>query len=131
MNKRKSTRHNLLVEIEIANSGHRRCRGYVNNISRDGLSITLRDGQLPADQKSVLLNFKIWTGSETLFRKMLAKIVRIEGQQAGLVFTEHDMVAAAIVQDLLHYKSCERRKKARNSMLQPAMTEMKSESLRF
>ena len=128
MNNRKSTRHCLLVDIEIAQVGISRCRGYVNNISREGLSVILREGQLPAGQKSVLLNFKIWTGSETLFRKLHAKIIRIEGQEAGLVFAENDLVSNAIVQDLLHYKSNERRKKARFTLpkLQTADSEIES-----
>ncbi len=127
MNKRKTARQSLLVDIEIANSGHNRCRGYVNNISRDGLSITLRDGHFPIEQKSVLLNFNIWTGSETLFRKMLAKIVRIDGQEAGLVFAGDDRVTAAIVQDLLHYKMYERRKQSRLAASKYRMADAKLE----
>lgn len=129
MNKRKTARHYLLVDIEIAQSGKQRRRGYVNNISREGLSVTLQEGQIPTGQKSVLLNFKIWTGSETLFRKMHAKIVRIEEQEVGMRFAEHDLIATAIVQDLLHYKAYERRNKARSASSNVLMTEQESETL--
>ena len=129
MNNRKSTRHCVLVDIEIAQPGISRCRGFVNNISREGLSVVLQEGQLPAGQKSVLLNFKIWTGNETLFRKLHAKIVRVEGQEAGLVFAENDLVSNAIVQDLLHYKSHERRKKARFTVFQPQTIDSEIETL--
>jgi hypothetical protein len=129
MNHRKSTRHSLLVDIEIAHPGVSRCRGFVKNISRDGLSVILQEGQIPDSQKSVLLNFKIWTGSETLFRKLHAKIVRVEGQEAGLVFAENDLVANAIIQDLLHYKSHERRKQARLTVFKAQTTDSEIETL--
>ena len=129
MNKRKSTRHHLLVDIEIAQPGQRRCRGHVNNINREGLSVTLREGQLPKDQKSVLLNFKIWTGSETLFRKLHAKIIRVNEHEIGMAFAEHDLVAAAIIQDLLHYKTHERRKRSRVGASHVSRTESESDTL--
>lgn len=114
MNTRKSTRHSLLVDIEIASSGNSCCRGYVSNISRKGLAVILREGEFPADQKSVLLNFKIWTGSETLYRKLLARIIWAEEQKAGMAFAEDEHVTTAIVQDLLRYKALERRQIAKS-----------------
>ena len=115
MNQRKSVRHRIMVDIEVAQADAGRCRGYADTVSRDGISIKVYEGQLPSEQRAVLLNFRIWTGRETLFRKMQARIVRVDDNCIGLKFAEHDMVAGSIVHDLLYYKAFERREKPRSS----------------
>ncbi len=116
MERRKSARRRILVDIEIARPGVRHCSGYAGNVSRDGVSVVLWEGELPPDQHSVILNFKIWTGSEILFRKIHARVLRVEGQRVALAFAEQDLVANAIVQDLLFYKNAERRRAARRPL---------------
>ncbi len=113
MDKRRNPRRRILVDIEIAHPGHAPCSGYARDVSREGVSVVLWEGGLPPAQRSVMLNFKIWTGSETLFRKMHARVVRCDGDQVALVFAEQDLVASAIVQDLMFYKNAERRHRAR------------------
>ena len=113
MNKRQSPRRRILVDIEIARPGFPPCSGYARDISRDGVSVVLWEGSLPQQQRSVMLNFKIWTGSETLFRKLHARVLRDDGDQVALVFAEQDIVASAVVQDLLFYKNAERRRQPR------------------
>lgn len=116
MERRTSARRRILVDIEIAQPGGNPCRGYAENVSREGVAVVLWEGELPPTQRSVILNFKIWTGTETLCRKLHARILRIEAQRVALAFAEHDMVAGAIVQDLIYYKSKERRQEARRSI---------------
>jgi hypothetical protein len=64
--KRTAKRNKIQVDIEIAHPGANRCYGYAENISCTGVSIVLCEGELPPRQRSVILNFKIWTGEETL-----------------------------------------------------------------
>lgn len=112
--RRKAQRNRIQVEIEIAHPGFSRCRGYAENISRTGISLTLWEGEVPRQQRSVILNFKIWTGNETLYRKIYARVVRFDQDRVALEFAEHDFVAEAIIHDLLYYQSRERRQAARN-----------------
>ena len=113
MERRKAKRNQIQVDIEIAHPGAHRCGGYAENISRTGVSIILWDGELPTSQRSVILNFKVWTGSETLYRKIYARVVRLETEKIALEFAEHDFIAEAIIQDLMYYQNRERRAGAR------------------
>ena len=111
--RRKAHRNRIQVEIEIAHPGFLRCRGYAENISRTGVSLTLWEGEVPRHQRSVILNFRVWTGNETLYRKIYARVIRFEQATVALEFAEHDFVAEAIVQDLLFYQRRERRRLTR------------------
>ena len=113
MERRKAKRNQIQVDIEIAHPGAPRCGGYADNISRTGVSIILWDGEIPTSQRSVILDFRIWTGSETLYRKIYARVVRLEQEKIALEFAEHDPVAEAIILDLMFYKNRERRTSAR------------------
>lgn len=115
MDRRKSQRNCIQVDIEIAQPGVSRCRGHAENISRTGVSIVLSEGSLELQQRSVILNFKVWTGSETLYRRIYARVLRREQDRVALEFAEHDFIAEAIVQDLMFYQGRERRAMARDS----------------
>jgi hypothetical protein len=91
--RRQSKRKQIEVDIEIAQPGSQRCYGFAGNISRTGISVHLRGGELPPRQRSVILNFKVWTGKQTLYRKIYARVVHADSQLVGLEFAEHDFVA--------------------------------------
>jgi hypothetical protein len=114
--RRKSKRSQIQVDIEIAHPGAGRCCGYAENISRDGVSIKLWKGTLPSQQRSVILNFRVWTGSETIYRKLYARIVRGSTEYVAMEFAETDFIAEAIVQDLIYYQDHERRRASRSSL---------------
>jgi hypothetical protein len=63
----------------------------------------------------VILNFKVWTGKETLYRKIYARVVHADRQTVGLEFAEHDFVAEAVVQDLMFYQRRERQRSSRSA----------------
>ena len=115
MEKRKSIRHRILVDIEIARPGQRPCAGYACNLGREGVEVVLNEGRLPEEQRSVILNFKIWTGTETLFRKLHARVIRVSGERVALVFAERDAVTEAVIQDLIFYQRFERRRHPRGA----------------
>ena len=104
MEKRTAKRNQIQVDIEIAHPGANRCYGYAENISRTGVSIVLREGELPPRQRSVILNFKIWTGEETLYRKIYARVVRPGQGKIALEFTRSDFTAESIIRELMFYQ---------------------------
>ena len=120
MERRKAKRNRIQVEIEIAHPGFSRCRGYAENVSRTGICVILWEGEVPLQQRSVILNFKIWTGNETLYCKIYARVVRFDRERVALEFAEHDFVAQGIIQDLLFYQRRERRQLARGPAAPPA-----------
>lgn len=113
--RRQSKRKQIEVDIEIAQPGFQRCYGFAGNISRKGVSVHLWKGELPNRKRAVILNFKVWTGKETLYRKIYARVAHADRQVVGLEFTEHDFVAEAIIRDLMFYQQRERRQRARES----------------
>ena len=102
--KRIAKRNQIQVDIEIAHPAANRCYGYAENISRTGISIVLREGQLPPQQRSVNLNFKVWTGSETLYRKIYARVVRRGQAKIALEFARSDFAAESIIRELMFYQ---------------------------
>lgn len=104
MEKRIAKRDQIQVDIEIAHPAASRCYGYAENISCTGVSIVLRKGELPPRQRSVILNFKIWTGTETLYRKIYARVVRSGPGKIALEFARHDFTADWIIRDLMFYQ---------------------------
>ena len=117
MERRKSKRSRIQVDIEIAHPGAGHCCGYAENISLDGVSIRLSKGAIPSAQRAVILNFRVWTGSETIYRKLYARIVRGSDERVAMKFAETDFVAEAIVQDLIFYQNHERRRESRSSLV--------------
>ena len=104
MDKRRAKRNQIQVDIEIARPGASRCCGYAENISRTGVAVVLTEGRLPTRQRSVILNFKVWTGRETLYRKIHARVVRPEPGKVALEFTRHNFTAESIIKDLMYYQ---------------------------
>jgi hypothetical protein len=102
--KRRAKRNQIQVDIEIAQPGAKRCCGYAENISRTGVSIVLSEGCLPSRQRSVILNFKIWTGTSTLYRKSYARVVRARQDRIALEFASRDFAAEAVIQELMGYQ---------------------------
>jgi hypothetical protein len=120
--RRKAQRSCIQVDVEIAHPGFSRCRGHAENVSRTGISLSLWEGEVPSQQRSVILNFRIWTGNETLYRKIYARVIRFEQDKVALEFAEHDFVAEAVIHDLLFYQRRERRKQLRKPVSHPRVT---------
>jgi ferredoxin-fold anticodon binding domain-containing protein len=103
MERRRSGRKQIQVDIEISGVCAGRCHGYAENIGRNGVSIVLESGNL-AQQRAVLLSFRVWTGSEYLLRKIYARIIRQDMNVVAFEFADKDIIADAIVQDLIYYQ---------------------------
>jgi len=103
--RRSAKRDQILVEIDIAHPGAGICHGHVENISKSGVSLVIRGGDLPAEQRSVILNFRVWTGGEMLYRKIYCRVVRREEGRMAMEFVEEDIVTEAVIQDLMFYQN--------------------------
>jgi len=101
-----------MVEIDIAHPGAGICHGHVENISKSGVSISISGGDLPVEQRSVILNLRVWTGNEMLYRKIYCRVVRREEGRMAMEFAENDIVTEAIIQDLMFYQSRARKREA-------------------
>ncbi|TCK18317.1 PilZ domain-containing protein [Thiogranum longum] len=104
MERRKAKRDQILVDIDIAHPGAGYCHGHVENISKGGVSVHVDEGELPAAQRSVILNMRVWTGNEILYRKMYCRVVRHNSSRLAMEFAENDIVTEAIIQDLMFYQ---------------------------
>lgn len=104
MENRKAKRNQIEVDLEIAHPTAGRCYGYAESISRTGVSVVLQEGGLPPRQRSVILNFKIWTGSETLYRKIYARVVRPGQGKIALEFAKSDFTAESIIRELMFFQ---------------------------
>lgn len=113
--RRKAQRKSIQVDVEIAHPDFSPCRGYAENVSRSGVSVILWEGAVPRQQQSVVLNFKIWTGNEILYRKLYARLVRSERGRVAFRFVGHDSLAEGFIQDLMFYQRRERRRVMRGS----------------
>ena len=111
MERRRAKRDQILVDIDIAHPGTGYCHGQVENISKGGVSVLVNEGELPAEQRSVILNFRVWTGNEMLYRKIYCRVVRHDDNRIAMEFAENDIITEAIVQDLMFYQKRARRQK--------------------
>ena len=104
MENRKAKRNQIEVDIETAHPAAKRCYGYAEHVSRTGISILLREGALAPQQRSVILNFRIWTGREILYRKIYARVVRAGQDNIALEFARCDFTAESIIRELMFFQ---------------------------
>lgn len=111
--RRSAKRDQILVDIDIAHPGAEYCHGHVENISKCGVSVIIREGKLPDGQRSVILNLRVWTGNEMLYRKVYCRVIRHEENRIAMSFAENDIVTEAIIDDLMFYQKRGRKHDAR------------------
>jgi len=123
---REAKRNQIEVDLETAHPTASRCYGYAENISRTGVTIALCEGALPPRQRSVILNFKIWTGRETLYRKIYARVVRPGQGKIALEFARYDFTAESIIRELMFFQRNQDRtarlKRNSDSLIQHKLT---------
>ena len=104
MENRQAKRNQIQVDIEIAQPSAGRCYGYAENVSRTGLTVALCEGVPPSHQRSVILNFRVWTGRETLYRRIYGRVVRSEQGEIVLEFSRADFTAEAVIRELMFFQ---------------------------
>ncbi len=105
----------MAIEVEVAFPGGVIRDGYARNISREGAYVELGGAADLGPGTELMLTFRIWTGSGRICRLARARVVRYAPGGLALVFTERDLVARAVVEDIRFYKARERRRRPRNA----------------
>ena len=114
---RRSTRENILVEINIAQSSFGYCAGYAENVSKEAIAVTLTEGQLLPTHKVALLGLKIWNGKESLTRQLSAHVKRIDDTHIVFTFTGDETETEAVIEELIKYQSKENAGDARKRLI--------------
>lgn len=78
------------------------CEGSVR-INVRGVFLEIRRGRLDSAVRAAHLHLEIDTGSQILSRQIRGRIVRNEGDGVAIRFAEHDLLARAVVSELLKY----------------------------
>lgn len=115
---RRSPRECILVEINIAQSSLGYCAGYAENVSKQGIAVTLHQGRLLPTHKVALLGFKIWTGKETLKRQLSAHVKRIDDSHIVFTFSGDEAETESIIEELIKYQSMENPADTRKRLVQ-------------
>lgn len=102
MERRLYPRQNTSVRVRMAAPGGV-CEGAVRDINVRGVFLELQQGRLGRAVRSVRLHFEIDTGNRVLSRQIGGRVVRNEGDGIAIRFAEHDLLARAVVNELLEY----------------------------
>ncbi|MFZ5621012.1 MAG: PilZ domain-containing protein [Pseudomonadota bacterium] len=102
MERRLQSRQALSVRVRMTAPGIE-CEGLVRDINVRGIFLELEQERLDTAARGVRLHFEIDTGSQVLSRQISGRIVRNEGDGVAIRFAEHDLLARAIVRELLDY----------------------------
>ncbi len=112
---RERPRTEVAIEVEVAFPGGVIRDGYARNISHEGAYVELGGAGNLGPGTELMLTFRIWTGSGHICRLARARVVRCAPGWLALVFTERDLVARAVVEDIRFYKDHEHRRRPRNA----------------
>lgn len=102
MERRLHPRQNMSVRVRVTAPGIV-CEGSVRDINVRGVFLEIERGQLGTAVRAVHLHFEIDTGSQILTRQIRGRVVRNEGDGVAIRFAEHDLLARAVVSELLKY----------------------------
>lgn len=113
MEQRATSRTEVVIQVSVILAGREFPAGRVRDVSHNGAFVDLMMVEPPAVGATVTLLFQIWTGRDHISRQLRAKVTRRESDGLALRFTDNDLSAAAVVQDVLYYQRFERRTTAR------------------
>lgn len=102
MERRLHPRQHISVRVRVTAPGIA-CEGSVRDINVRGVFLEIERGRLDAATRGVRLYFEIDTGSQVLSRQIRGRVVRNEGDGVAIRFAEHDLLARAVVSELLKY----------------------------
>lgn len=102
MERRLHPRQNMSVRVRVTAPGIV-CEGSVRDINVRGVFLEIERGQLGTAVRAVHLHFEIDTGSQILSRQIRGRVVRNEGDGVAIRFAEHDLLARAVISELLKY----------------------------
>lgn len=102
MERRKHQRTDISINVRVQTPALH-CRGAARDVSTRGIFVELLHGLLPDDVHEVTLHFEVDTGVQVLSRQIEGRIVRNEGDGLAVRFADHDILARAVVHELMYY----------------------------
>lgn len=102
MERRKHQRTSISVDLRVETHG--KCiPGIAQDISSRGLFLKLPCIELDEHTRDIQLHFGIDTGMQVMSRKINGKIVRKDQAGIAVRFCEYDVLARAVVHELMYY----------------------------
>lgn len=102
MERRRHSRTEASVEVDVCHL-QGECLGRIRDLGASSLFVEI-DGQLlPSVGSIVHLNFRIWTGQFQLSRQASGEVARRGERGVAILFSPQDMVARAVVDEILFY----------------------------
>lgn len=108
MERRKHQRTDISVNLRIE-TAYMSCPGTARDISTRGIFLDLGCVDFDDRASDVALHFEIDTGMQVLSRRIDGKILRKEGAGLAVRFSEQDILARAVVHELMYYIRLARR----------------------
>lgn len=102
MDRRKHLRTDISVNLRIE-TPNMFYQGIARDISSRGIFLDLVHEEFDERSRDVALHFEIDTGMQVLSRSVSGTIVRKEGLGLAVRFSEHDILARAVVHELMYY----------------------------
>lgn len=102
MERRKHRRTDISVTIRIE-IGDRGWPAFARDISSRGVFLDLDCMALDNAQYQVELHFEIDTGMQVLSRRIRGEVTRRDTAGLAVRFSEHDILARAVVHELMYY----------------------------
>lgn len=102
MERRKHQRSDISVNLRIE-TPDMSCPGAARDISSRGIFLDLACADFDDRISDVALHFEIDTGMQVLSRRINGTVVRKEGAGLAVRFSEHDILARAVVHELMYY----------------------------
>lgn len=121
MERRKHQRTDISVNLRI-NTPDMSYPGTARDISSRGIFLELSCVDLDARIRDIELHFEIDTGMQVISRRINGKIVRKDGIGLAVRFSEHDILARAVVHELMYYMQLTRQDEAIQSNWDPHET---------
>ena len=102
MERRKYPRTDAAVHVRLEAHGAE-CHGIVRDVSTRGIFVEVQGDRLDGAECNVDMHFEIDTGEQILSRRIGGTIVRSEGGGLAVRFAEQDVLARAVVHELMYY----------------------------
>lgn len=102
MERRKYPRTDAAVHVRLDADGTE-YHGIARDVSTRGVFVELEGDRLGATECKVDMHFEVDTGVQLLSRQIGGTVVRSEGGGLAVRFAEQDVLARAVVHELMYY----------------------------
>ena len=107
MERRKNPRTDIAVHVRLDLDGGE-YHGIARDISTRGVFVELEVGDVQAGECGIDLHFEVDTGAQILSRQIAGTLVRCEERGLAVRFAEQDVLARAVIHELMYYMQLSR-----------------------